>query len=60
MHAQDFLEPNEIHFGQNTNQTKKAHTSMTRKRVVQIISKDSNQPMIEDTTLKGYEMKARY
>ena len=28
MHAQDFQEPNEIQFGQNTNQTKKAHTQV--------------------------------
>ena len=26
MHAQDFQEPKEIQFGQNTKQTKKAHT----------------------------------
>ena len=28
MHAQDFQEPNETQFGQNTNQTKKAHTQV--------------------------------
>ena len=52
MHAQDFQEPNEIQIGQNTNQTKKAYTSVTRERIVQILSNTQNQQMIEDTTLK--------
>ena len=38
MHAQDFQEPKEIEFGQNTKLTKKAH-KCDKIKVVQIISK---------------------
>jgi hypothetical protein len=40
MHAQDFLEPKEIQFGQNTKKDKGAHEIVKLQKVVQIISKN--------------------
>jgi hypothetical protein len=40
MHAQDFQEPKEIQFAQNTKKDKLAHKIVKLQKVVQIISKN--------------------
>ena len=60
MYAQDFQEPNEIQFWTKHQLNQESTHKCDKKKNCPNYIKDPNQHMIEDTTLKRYQMKVRY